>query len=90
MEEETKKLIKKYEEYAKKKGFKLNPNEKVVEGVCRALIIREQQFGKKYCPCRKMTNDKKNDKKIICPCVYHLEEIEKDGHCYCNLFFKDE
>jgi ferredoxin-thioredoxin reductase catalytic chain len=89
MEEQIKKLIKKYEEYVEKKGFKLNPNKKVVEGVVRALIIREQQFGEKYCPCRKMSNDKKNDKKIICPCIYHLEEIEKDGHCFCNLFFKD-
>lgn len=90
MEEEIKKLIKKYEEYAKEKGFKLNPDEKVVEGVVRAIIIREKQFGKKYCPCRKMSNDKKNDKKIICPCIYHIEEIEKDGHCYCNLFFRNE
>lgn len=90
MEEEIKKLRKEYEEYAKQKGLKLNPNEKVVEGVLRALIAREKQFGEKYCPCRKMSNDKKKDKKIICPCDYHLEEIEKEGNCFCNLFYKDE
>lgn len=89
MEKEIEKLIKKYGAYAKKQGFKLNPNEKVLEGTIRALIIREKKFGKKYCPCRKMTGDKKNDKKIICPCIYHIEEIEKDGHCFCNLFFKE-
>ena len=88
MEEEIKKLRKEYEEYAKEKGLKLNPNEKIVEGIIRALILRERQFGEKYCPCRKMSNDKKKDKKIICPCVDHIEEIEKDGHCFCNLFFK--
>lgn len=90
MEKEIEKLIKKYRAYAEKKGFKLNPNEKVLEGTIRALLIREKKFGKKYCPCRKMTGDKKNDKKIICPCIYHIEEIENDGHCFCNLFFKED
>ncbi|MFA5232454.1 MAG: ferredoxin-thioredoxin reductase catalytic domain-containing protein [Candidatus Paceibacterota bacterium] len=89
-DEEMEKLIKEYEEYAEEKGFKLNPDRKIVEGVVKALIMRKENFGEKYCPCRKMSNDKKADKNIICPCVYHLEEIEKAGHCFCNLFFKDE
>ena len=84
--EEVEKLIKEYEEYAKGKGFKLNPNKEVVEGLVRALIIRKENFGERYCPCRKMTGIKKEDKRIICPCVYHKEEIERDGHCFCNLF----
>jgi ferredoxin-thioredoxin reductase catalytic subunit len=88
LEQIIKKLLKDFDEYAKKNGFRLNPNEKIAEGVIRALLIREKSFGKKYCPCRKLSNDKKADKKIICPCDYHLEEIKKDGHCYCNLFVK--
>ena len=87
MDKEAEKLIKKYQEYALEKGIRLNPNEKIVEGVVQAILNREKTFGKKYCPCRRMTNTKE-DKKIICPCVYHLDEIEKDGHCYCNLFVK--
>nr|WP_269850493.1 ferredoxin-thioredoxin reductase catalytic domain-containing protein [Methanosarcina horonobensis] len=27
-------------------------------------------------------------KKIVCPCIYHKDEIEKDGNCHCELFFK--
>lgn len=88
IEQKIEELIAQYEEYAKEKGFKLNPNKKIVEGVARALLMREESFGEKYCPCRKTTGDKDADKKIICPCAYHLEEIEKDGHCYCNLFVK--
>ncbi|MFA5368548.1 MAG: ferredoxin-thioredoxin reductase catalytic domain-containing protein [Candidatus Paceibacterota bacterium] len=87
-EQKIQELIQQYREYAQEKGFKLNPNEKIVEGVIKGLLLREELFGEKYCPCRKMTNDKIEDKKIICPCVYHLEEVEKDGHCYCNLFVK--
>jgi ferredoxin-thioredoxin reductase catalytic subunit len=87
MNKETEQLIKKYREYAESKKIHLNRNEKIVEGVVGAILFREENFGKKYCPCRKMMNNKE-DKKIICPCVYHLDEIEKDGHCFCNLFVK--
>jgi ferredoxin-thioredoxin reductase catalytic chain len=82
-------LIKKYEEYAKENGFKLNPNAKVVEGIVKGLLVREEKFGERYCPCRRATGDKEEDKKIICPCIYHKEEIEKDGQCQCSLFIKD-
>jgi ferredoxin-thioredoxin reductase catalytic subunit len=81
-------LIKKNEEYARSKGFKLNPNETIVSGVTNGLLARKENFGELYCPCRKITGDKKADKRIICPCVYHESEIENDGHCFCNLFVK--
>ena len=87
-EKEIQNLIKKNEEYAKSKGFKINPNEAIVSGVTRGLLVRKESFGELYCPCRKMTGDKKSDKRIICPCVYHEDEIAKDGHCFCNLFVK--
>ncbi|MFH1401452.1 MAG: ferredoxin-thioredoxin reductase catalytic domain-containing protein [Parcubacteria group bacterium] len=82
----TGELIKKYEEYAKENGFLLNPNNKIAEGVVNGLLAREEKFGERYCPCRRVTGNKEEDKKIICPCIYHKEEIKKDGHCYCNLF----
>jgi len=81
-------LIKKNEEYAESKGFKLNPNESVVLGVTKGLLVRKENFGEIYCPCRKMTGDKEEDKKIICPFIYHEEGIVKDGHCFFNLFVK--
>ena len=81
-------LIKKYEEYAKENGFLLNPDKMVVEGVVRGLLARKEKFGEKYCPCRRVTGDEEEDKKIICPCIYHKDEIAKDGHCLCNLFMK--
>lgn len=88
MEDEIKKIIDQSEEYAKKKGYKLNPNKAIVEGIANGLLVRKKNFGEIYCPCRKMTEDKEENKKIICPCIYHESEIKKDGHCFCNLFVK--
>lgn len=81
-------LIDEYGRYAQSKGFHLNPDKKVVTWVVEALISRNKSLGEKYCPCRRVTGDKKEDKKIICPCIYHISEIEKDGHCHCNLFVR--
>jgi len=87
-DDKIEKVIRKYEEYAKKNRFRLNPNRKVVEGVIKSLLEREKKFGARYCPCRRITGNPEEDKKIICPCAYHRLEIEKDGHCLCGLFVK--
>lgn len=86
--EKIKKLIKKYEEHSEKNGFRLNPDRKTVENLARGLLEREKEFGRKYCPCRRITGEEKEDEKIVCPCAFHQEEIKKDGYCFCRLFVK--
>ena len=76
------------QEYSKEKGFVLNPDEKALERVLSGLSRNHLKFGAQYCPCRVKSGDKEKDKDIICPCVYHEEEIEESGACHCNLFFK--
>ena len=76
------------EDYAKKNDITLNPDERVTTAIVKGLFKKEEQHGEKYCPCRAVTGNKEEDKKIICPCIYHKDEIEKDGHCHCNLFVK--
>ena len=88
LDKKAKQLIKEYERYAKEIGFKLNPNKKIVEGVIKGLFEDEKNYGKKYCPCRRVTGNKEEDKKIICPCIYHKQEIKTQGHCHCQLFVK--
>lgn len=80
------KIIEEYEKYAKEKGFRLNPNRETVEGVIRGLLENERKYGKRYCPCRRVSGEPEKDDKIVCPCSYHLKEIEKIGHCLCDLF----
>lgn len=74
--------------YAKKNGFRLNPNKKIVNGIIKGLLENEKKYENKYCPCRKVSGDTKLDKNIICPCFYHRKEIEGQGHCLCLLFVK--
>ncbi len=76
-------------EYAESKPFKLNPDKEMLNGVIKGLVMNKQNKGEYYCPCRMTTGNKEEDKKIICPCIYHEEEIERDGHCHCWLFVKD-
>ena len=81
-------LIAEYEKYAEENGFKLNPNKELVKSLAKALLRNESEYGYRYCPCRRISGDIEQDKKNICPCVYHLQEIKEKDHCCCNLFIK--
>ncbi len=84
---EKKELREKMQAYADSQNFKLNPDEKILDGILNALLRNKEFKGEIYCPCRIVTGNKEEDKKIICPCVYHQGEIELQGHCKCTLFF---
>jgi ferredoxin-thioredoxin reductase catalytic subunit len=73
-------------QYAKSQGFKLNPDEKIVKTIIEGLLRNQEKFGYRYCPCRAITGDEKQDRKIICPCAFHRDEIKSMGHCHCWLF----
>lgn len=81
-------LLKKSEKHAKEYFIKLNPDKKHVSKILDALLKNKKEHGEIYCPCRAITGDKKRDKLIICPCVYHMGEIELKGECLCKLFKK--
>ncbi len=85
---ELKEIIEWLENYAKKNGFRLNPNRAIVEKLARGLLINQKKYGARYCPCRRITGNLKEDRFKICPCKWHREEIKKYGHCFCGLFFK--
>ena len=70
-----------FEDYAKSNGFQLSPDKKSVERVIKGLLANEQKFGNQYCPCRRVTGDKVEDAKKICPCIWGKDEVKKDGHC---------
>ncbi|MDH7593139.1 MAG: ferredoxin-thioredoxin reductase catalytic domain-containing protein [Methanomicrobiales archaeon] len=74
-------------EYAARHGWRLNPDQKVLDVVIRGLTRNCRKFGKPYCPCRLRSGDPEKDREIECPCIFHRNEIGSDGHCHCNLFF---
>lgn len=74
--------------YAAREGFDINPDDKIVDMVIEGLARNKIKHDRRYCPCRPLTGDYEQDKYKICPCKWHKDEIEKDGHCHCALFFK--
>jgi len=84
----TEDMIKKFEEHAKENGFQLNPDKKTVERIIDGLLKNEGKYGEQYCPCRRVSGNKEEDKQKICPCFWHKDEIKKDGHCFCRLYVK--
>ena len=89
-EEEIKEIIKWYENYAKRNGFRLNPDRATVERLVKGLLANEKKYGARYCPCRRVTGNIEEDRPKICPCRWHREEIKRDGHCHCWLFFRKD
>ena len=87
-QEKIEQLMKEYDEHAKANGFQLNPDKKTVERIIRGLLNNEQKHGAQYCPCRRVTGDKEEDSKKVCPCIWHKDEVAKDGHCLCNLYVR--
>ncbi|MBW2988502.1 ferredoxin:thioredoxin reductase [Candidatus Woesearchaeota archaeon] len=81
-------LRERMEGHAKANGFALNPNPRKVNALLRALLENKREYGELYCPCRRVTGDKRRDSKIVCPCAYHKREIKRQGHCLCGLFVK--
>lgn len=76
--------------YAKKKKYRLNPDKENLDTVINGLAKNKEEYGNRYCPCRIVTGNEEENRKIICPCIYHKEEIENDGMCHCELFFKKD
>ncbi|MBO4302379.1 ferredoxin:thioredoxin reductase [Methanosarcinaceae archaeon] len=89
--EETKEKVLSYaRKYADKNGYMLNPDPEGLDLVIEGLAKRREKYGPQYCPCRIVTGDKEEDRKIICPCIYHKQEIEEDGMCHCALYFRKD
>lgn len=77
-------------EYAASKDWHLNPNDKQLDAVLKGLARNTVRLGERYCPCRMRTGDEETDREIICPCIFHEDELANDGNCHCRLFFRDE
>lgn len=84
-EEKINSTLEEYKEYAEKKGYSLNTDKEIVKRVIKGLLKNEKKYGLRYCPCRFVSGNKEADKKNICPCEFHEEEIKIHGACYCKL-----
>ena len=88
MSEEQEQAVRDWAEaYASEHGWILNTDDKQRSAVIKGLARNTEKFGAAYCPCRIRSGDSEQDKKIVCPCIYHQDELDQAGHCTCNFFY---
>ncbi len=83
-----KQMLRSVRRYARASGYVLQPNNKILTVILRGLLKSIEKYGFRYCPCRKPVGDSIKDKKIICPCAFHKDEIKQDGYCKCMLYYR--
>ena len=74
--------------YADSHGYQLNHHQPTLLRELEALLYHLEQYGYLYCPCRinDITGDLVRDKRLSCPCAYHVREIQDVGYCKCEIF----
>jgi ferredoxin-thioredoxin reductase catalytic chain len=75
---------------AEASGYHLNPDREFTGGLVEGLLINEERYGYRACPCRLAVGDKRQDLDIICPCDYRDPDLVDWGACYCALYVSDE
>ncbi len=89
VQKEKEKIIAFVKKYAEKSGYATNPQEEDFMMIIDGLIANKIKYGYQYCPCRPIMGDE-DDKKKICPCYWHKDEIKSQGRCQCQLFLSPE
>jgi ferredoxin-thioredoxin reductase catalytic chain len=83
-------LYERLDEEAEASGYHLNPDRAFTRGLAEGLLINEERYGYRACPCRLATGDKQQDLDIICPCDYRDPDLVDWGACYCALYVSEE
>jgi ferredoxin-thioredoxin reductase catalytic subunit len=78
--------LKRIERIAERKGYRLNNNPERIAKVVGLMTMNFLEHGKHYCPC-KQSEPLDVEKDALCPCPDLDDEVKKDGHCFCKLFF---
>jgi ferredoxin-thioredoxin reductase catalytic subunit len=84
--EEINRMYERLDKEAEESGYHLNPDAAFTKELVNGLIVNEQRYGYKACPCRLATGEKDGDVDIICPCDYRDADVNEFGACYCALY----
>ncbi len=80
-------VLRKAQSLADKFGWVLNPDGERVQKVIGLMTMNHLATGDYYCPC-KQSHPLDTEIDAICPCPELDQKMEKDGNCFCRLFFK--
>ncbi len=67
-------------------GYHLNPDEEFTRDLIDGLLVNEERYGYRACPCRLASGDKEEDLDVICPCDYRDPDLTDYDACYCSLY----
>ncbi len=71
-------------------GYHLNPDTEFSGALAEGLLVNEERFGYRSCPCRLASGEAADDLDIVCPCDYRDADLEEWGACYCALYVSRE
>lgn len=81
--------LKRIQSVGQDRGYLPNPDEERLKKVVGLMTRNYLEFGKYYCPC-KQSHPLKPEQDVLCPCPTLEDEVAKDGHCFCRLFYAAE
>ncbi|MFA5099412.1 MAG: ferredoxin-thioredoxin reductase catalytic domain-containing protein [Candidatus Omnitrophota bacterium] len=68
-------------------GYKFSPDTELVEFCLEQEVSLEKKYGIPYCPCKRITDSRSENMKIVCPCIpFHKEHFDAMKRCWCGLF----
>jgi ferredoxin-thioredoxin reductase catalytic subunit len=70
-------------------GYRLNPDREFTKDLVLGLIVNEERYGYRACPCRLATGCEEDDLDIVCPCDYRDADVTEFGACYCALYVSE-
>jgi len=71
-------------------GYFFNNDRGTVFELLKSLLTNRERYDYMSCPCRLASGKYKEDKDIICPCIYRTPDVKAFGSCYCGLYVSQE
>ena len=87
--EDIDKTYEKLKKDAEAAGYRFTPDAVFARELIQGLLVNEERYGYRACPCRLASGNKDDDLDIICPCDYRDSDLEIYGACYCALYVSD-
>jgi ferredoxin-thioredoxin reductase catalytic subunit len=82
-------LYERLDREAEAAGYHLNPDGEFTRDLIEGLLVNEERYGYRACPCRLASGKKDEDLDMICPCDYRDADLLDWGACYCALYVSD-
>jgi len=88
--EEYERNLQRLRTIAQERELVLNPDEARVEKVVGLMTENYTAVGQYVCPCKQEHKPPVKGADTLCPCPEMMDEVAKDGHCFCRLFFNSK